>query len=126
MRILCWIAVIVVAGWSGCSASVASLSFVSPAPGSSFMRDQLGSSGALIAPVGVEVDVGGDVARVAFTAGEAALGDLAGGKLAAEVPKSGAVTLTATAYNDDGDALLTASVDVIVTDPTVANCHGWL
>jgi len=128
MRNLCFIAVLA-AGWSvGCTAEVAtaSLSFVSPAPGSSHMRDQLGTSGALVAPIGVEVDVGGDVARVALSAGEIQLGDLADGKLAAQVPQSGAVTLTATAFAADGTELLTASVDVTIDDPAVADCHGWL
>jgi hypothetical protein len=113
---------------AGCSvdAEIASLSIVSPAPGSTFTRDELGSSGALVAPVGVEVDVGGDVARVAITAGDVALGDLADGALAAEVAQTGPVTLTATAYDAAGSALLTASVDITIGEPTVADCHGWL
>jgi hypothetical protein len=90
------------------------------------MRDQLGSSGALVAPIGVEVDVGGDVARVAITAGETALGELSDGTLAAEVARSGAVTLTATAYDKDGIELLATSVDVMIDEPMVAGCHDWL
>ncbi|HEY5927478.1 MAG TPA: extensin family protein [Kofleriaceae bacterium] len=118
----------VVGASGGCSVEVevAALSFVSPAPGSSHMRDQLAASGALVAPIGVEVDVGGDVARVAISANDVVLGDLADEKLAAELAQSGAVTLTATAFAADGAELLTASVDVTVTDPTVADCKGWL
>jgi Extensin-like protein C-terminus len=125
MRNPWWIVVLAVAGCS-VEAEVASLSIVSPAPGSTFTRDQLGSSGALVAPVGVEVDVGGDVARVAITAGDVALGDLADGALVAEVPHTGPVTLTATAYDAAGTALLTASVDITIGEPTVADCHSWL
>ena len=90
------------------------------------MRDQLGASGYLVAPVPVEIEVGGDVTRVAITAGEAPLGDLADGKLAAELTQSGAVMLTATAYNKDGVELISASVDVTVTDPMITDCHAWL
>ena len=78
MRMLCLLSVAVV-GWSGCSVDVevASLSFVSPAPGATYTRDQLAASGSLVASVGVEVDVGGDIERVALTAGDVSLGDLA-------------------------------------------------
>ncbi|HEY5952669.1 MAG TPA: extensin family protein [Kofleriaceae bacterium] len=134
MRNLCFLAVAVV-GWSGCSVDVevASLSFVSPAPGSSHLRDQLGVSGSLVAPVGVEVEVGGDIARVALTArptgaadGDVALGDLVDGQLSAELAQSGALTLTATAFADDGSELLSTAVDITVDDPVVGDCHGWL
>ena len=112
----------------GCSVEVevASLSIVSPAPGQAFPRDQLGASGALVAPVTIEVDAGGDIARVGITAGDAPLGDLADGMLAAEVAQSGAVMLTAIAYAADGAELLRASVDITVADPVVADCQGWL
>jgi hypothetical protein len=113
---------------AGCSVEteVASLSIVSPAPGEAFTRDQLASSGALVAPVGVEVDIGGDIARVAITSGDLVLGDLADGMLAAEVAQAGAVTLTAVAFGGDGAELLRASVDITVADPMIADCTGWL
>src|SRR5688572_7228373 len=98
MRNVCLLGVV---GWSvGCSVEVASLAIVSPAPGSSHTRDQLATSGALVASVGVEVDVGGDVevARVAITSGDVAFGDVADNMLAAQLAGLGAVTLTATAY----------------------------
>jgi hypothetical protein len=126
MRNSCWIVMLAAVGGCSVEAEVASLSIVSPAPGSTFTRDQLGSSGALVAPVAIEADVGGDIARVAITAGDVALGDLADGALGAELPMSGPVTLTATAYDDAGAPLLTATVDILIDDPMVADCHGWL
>ena len=113
---------------AGCSVDieVASLSIIAPAPGSTHTRDTLASSGALVAPIGVEVDTGGDIARVAISAGDVVLGDLDGGAFAAEVAQRGPVTLTAIAYNDDGVELLRGSVDVTIEDPAVADCTGWL
>jgi hypothetical protein len=127
MRNLCFVAVAVV-GWSGCSVDVevASLSIVSPAPGSSHLRDQLGASGALVANVGVEVDAGGDIARVAITAGDIELGDLTDGALAAQLGTPGPVTLTAIGFADDGAELIRTSVDITIDDPTIADCQGWL
>jgi hypothetical protein len=120
--------IVAAVGVAGCSVEVevASLSFVSPAPGSSHVRDQLGASGALVANVGIEVDAGGDIARVALSAGDVALGDLADGKLAAELAKPGPLTLTATAFGDDGTELLSTAVDITIDDPAVVDCHGWL
>ncbi len=125
MRNGCWIWVLALAGCT-VETEVASLAIVSPAPGAAFTRDQLGSAGTLVAPVGVEVDVGGDIARVALRAGDSELGDLADGALTAELAQSGPVTLTATAFDADGIELLSASVDITIDDPAVADCHGWL
>jgi len=124
MRILCCLSVMVV----GCGVDAPpSVAFTSPAPGSSFSRDQLGSSGYLVADVGVKLDIGGDVARVAVTAGDATLGDVdAQGALTAEVHASGAATLTATAYDDGGAVLATSTVEINIGDPQVADCHAWL
>jgi hypothetical protein len=120
--------IVAVVGLAGCSVEVevASLSFVSPAPGSSHLRDQLATSGALVANVGVEVDAGGDIARVALTAGDTPLGDFADGKLAAQFGAPGPLTLTATAFGDDGTELISTSVDITIDDPTIADCQGWL
>ena len=125
MRSSCWIVLLAL---SGCSVEtdIASLAIVAPAPGATFTRDQLGSAGALVAAVGVEVDIGGDIARVAITAGEAPLGDVVDGALAVEVAQTGAVALTAIAYGDDGAELLRGSVDITIADPEVADCKGWL
>lgn len=114
---------------AGCSVDVvemASLSIVSPAPGSTFTRDQLAASGDLVAGIGIEVETRGDIARVAIASGDVALGDAVDGRLAIEVAQTGPVTLHATAFGADGAELLTASVDVTIEDPRVADCHGWL
>jgi hypothetical protein len=126
MRELCPIVIVLVVG-SGCGAGEpASIAFTSPAPGSSHVRDQLAASGQLVAAVGVELDVGGEVARVAITANEAALGDAVEEKLAAELAQTGMVTLSATAFAADGVELATATVDIAIADPQVADCKGWL
>lgn len=129
MRELCLVCFLA----AGCSVetSLASLSIVSPAPGASFVRDQLGTSGALVASVGVEVAAGGDIARVAILGGDALLGELTDaaldhGMLAAEVRQLGPVTLSAVAYGDDGAELLRTSVDITVDEPVVESCQGWL
>lgn len=124
MRELCLLLVVT----AGCAVEteIASLAIVSPTPGAEYTRDQLAASGALVAAVGVEIEVGGDIARVAISHGTAALGDLADGKLAAEIASTGAVTLTATAFADDGAELLSASVDITIADPAALDCQGWL
>jgi hypothetical protein len=128
MRNGCWLAV--VAGMVGCSDEAGpSLALVSPAQGSSYVRDQLGPSGALVANVGVEVEVSADVARVAITTGDVALGDVAlddAQMLVAQLARTGAVPLTATAFAADGSELATATVDISIADPAVADCRGWL
>lgn len=113
---------------AGCGADeLPSVTFLSPAPGSSHVRAALDpASGALVAPVPVAVDVTGDVARVVVTAGDTPLGETLDGALAAGVRSLGAVTLTATALAADGATLASAAVDVTVTSPEVADCHGWL
>jgi hypothetical protein len=127
MRELCSIVIVLVIGGSGCASDeAASIAFVSPAPGSSHVRDHLGAAGSLVAAVGVEVAVNGDVARVAISAGEVSLGDTSDDQLAAELAQSGVVTLTATALAADGAELAATTVDVTIADPQVATCKGWL
>lgn len=114
---------------AGCTAEIdmASVAFTSPAPGSTFTRDQLGETGALVADVDVAIELHGDIARVAITAGDWTFGDVDdAGVLVAPVPGAGATTLTATAYDDAGAVLATAAVDVTVIEPEVAGCHAWL
>lgn len=127
MRTASWIWVLALAGCSvETDVDLASLTIVSPAPGAVFTRDQLGSSGALVAPVGVEVEVSGPIARVAIRAGDVELGDLGGGSFAAELATSGPLTLTATALDANGIELLATSVDITVEDPAAADCRDWL
>jgi len=113
---------------AGCAddAGPASVAFVTPGTDAAFTRDQLGSSGALVANVGVEVATDGDVARVAIAVGDGTLGYVTDDKLAAEVAQSGPVTLTATALDDSDTPLATATVDIMIDDPMVADCKGWL
>jgi len=104
-----------------------SVAFTSPAPGTDFTCDTLAVDGALVADVPVLIDAGGPVERVAITWGDVALGDVdATGALDAALPAAGAVTLTATGYDASGAAVATATVDVTVSEPQVADCHAWL
>jgi len=100
---------------------------MSPAPGATFSRDMLADSGSLVASVPIQLDVGGDVKRVAITRGELALGDASdAGALTAQLREKGPATLTATAYDDHDKVLATATVDVTVAEPQVADCKAWL
>lgn len=112
----------------GCTTDdVPSVAIISPAPGASFARDVLADSGALVASVPIQLDVGGNVAKVTVTRDDIALGDANDeGALTVQLPKAGAATLTATAFDAAGAVLVTASVDVAVTEPQVESCHGWL
>lgn len=114
---------------SGCAVEVevVGVAFTSPASGSTIHRDQLGEAGDLVAPVSVALDIQGDVARVAITAGDLAFGDVdeAGG-LMAPVGAPGAMTLTATAFDEAGLVLATANVDITIADAQVSDCRGWL
>lgn len=121
------ILVVVAAGCGVDESEPVTLAFASPAPGAAFTRDKLATSGFLVADVGVDLDIGGSVARIGLTAGDVALGDAdAGGLLVAQLGALGAVTLTATAVDNSGEVLATASVDISVVDPEVDSCEGWL
>lgn len=123
------LSILLVAGVAGCSVEieVPSVAFTTPAPGSTFTRDQLGPTGALVADVDVALDVHGDIARVAVTAGDWSFGDADdAGALIAPVPSAGATTLTATAYDDAGLVLATAAVDITIAEPAIDGCHAWL
>lgn len=105
------------------------IAFASPAPGSSHMRTTLGETGALVANVPVALEVGGEVARITLRAGERELGEVTEDRYAAanaQVGASGLATLSAVAFDDAGGELATASVEVNIIDPEVADCQGWL
>jgi hypothetical protein len=125
MRNACWIVLFAVAACS-VETEVAALAIVSPAPGATLTRDQLGESGALVAPLAVEVDSAGDIARVAIALDDITLGDAVDGSLVTDVARSGAMAVTAIAYAADDRELLRASVDITVVDPAIADCKGWL
>lgn len=102
------------------------IAFDSPQPGASFVRDQLGPTGALSAMVPVELSVGGAPTRLALAAGVVTFADadLEGNGLV-DVRTPGVVTLTATAY--DGEEIAsTATVDIVVNDLSLATCKEWL
>lgn len=103
------------------------LSIASPAPGAQVARDSLDAIGALVASVPVEVTVDGVPARVALSLGATEVGDLdAAGMALATLAAPGPATLTATAYDAEGTALASASVEITVVDPMLADCHAWL
>jgi hypothetical protein len=126
MRGLCFLSLVAV----GCTAEIvddsASVAFTSPAPGASFTRDALGETGALVARVPLALEIGGPVASVTITSGDRELGDAISGAFAAEIRSAGTTTITATALGDDGTALATTTLDVTISEPQVADCHGWL
>jgi hypothetical protein len=63
---------------------------------------------------------------VKITSGDRELGDAISGALAAELRTAGMKTLTATALDDDGAELATATLELTVTEPQPAGCHDWL
>jgi hypothetical protein len=129
------VVLIAIAAAGGCVGDVggdddggpATLAFVTPAAGASFTRDSLDGVGALVASVGVELDVGGSPARVALSVDGSELGDAdAAGLATVGIDRAGPATLVATAFDAGGGSLATAQVDIVVGDPMVADCHGWL
>ena len=125
-RLLAVIAVLV-AGCGEDEGDTIAVAIASPAPGAEVTRDSLDALGALIASVPVEVDISGAPPRVALSIGDVVVGDLGvDGSQLASLPALGPATLTATAYDAEGTVLATASVDITVVDPTLADCHAWL
>jgi hypothetical protein len=108
------------------------LAFTSPAAGSTHVRDALDPAlGWLAADVPVELAItglgGGPPATVELSAGGVALGTAdATGRAALMLIDAGTQTITATAKDAGGAVLATATVDVEVVEPAVADCHGWL
>ncbi|CAN5859739.1 hypothetical protein BH11MYX3_BH11MYX3_05190 [soil metagenome] len=114
-------------GCGGDSDETVSLAITSPAPGATFMRDTLDGNGSLVAAVAMEIDVGGTPARVAISLDTAELGVVdADGHATAALVTAGPATLTATAFDEAGTPLASAVVEVIVIEPTVTTCRGWL
>lgn len=106
----------------------ATLTFAAPLPGAVLSRDVLEpEAGWVAAPVAIQLDASGPIASLELSAGERPLGvpDATG---AADVylHELGPLTLTATARDADGAVVATATVDVTVTDPELADCRAWL
>ena len=119
--------VVVMVVGCGTDAEPPTVAFTSPAPGTSFTRDQLADTGSLVATVGMTLDIGGAPDHVAITAGDLALGNADdAGALTAQLAGLGPITLTATAFDKAGMPVATSTVDITVADPTVADCHAWL
>jgi hypothetical protein len=103
------------------------LAFVEPQHGAELTRDRLDPLGALAAAIDVELAIAGEPARIALTVGDADAGEVGDeGRATAFVTAAGPVTLIATAFDEDGAAFTTASVDVVVNEPVVEDCRGWL
>ncbi|MBS1124815.1 MAG: hypothetical protein H6Q90_7043 [Deltaproteobacteria bacterium] len=103
------------------------LAFTTPTHGTSYVRDELSAIGELSVELSIQLAIEGAPARVALSIGDTQLGDAgADGSAVALVPTLGPVTLTATAFDGGGAPVATASVDVTISDPTLADCHAWL
>jgi hypothetical protein len=106
---------------------VGMLTIVAPLSGASYGREVLDEVGYLVAEVGVEVESGGSITRVALRAGDGELGEVAAdGTFAAAFHADGAVTLIATGYDADGNVVDEAAVGITIVSPAVDDCHGWL
>jgi len=135
-----WCASLLVAGCAGditggagddpdAGSAAANLTITSPAPASSFVRDQLSDLGALIAPVPVGVTPEGPITRVVLElSGQGAVAELTGAPWSESLELDGAgdQTLTAIGYGGDGVELARAEVAFTVVEPTPADCHAWL
>jgi hypothetical protein len=115
---------------AGCTGEVAggpeALTIMSPSPGAMFTRDALGSTGALVATVPLELELDDSTVRVVIMSGEREVGSGTGRELVAELRTAGTKTLTVNALDGNGAISATASVDITVTEPTPASCHDWL
>ena len=117
---------VLVAACGGEEDEPVALSIVSPEPGTQLARTVLDEVGALVAAVDVGVEVSGRPARIALALGDTEVGEIVDGHLVTTLPALGPATLTATALDDSGAPLATATVDVVVVDPELADCHAWL
>ncbi|HUS31288.1 MAG TPA: extensin family protein, partial [Kofleriaceae bacterium] len=76
---------------------------------------------------GMTLDIGGEPDHVEITAGDRVLGNADdAGALTAQFGSLGPLTLTATAFDKAGMPAATATVDVTIDDPQVADCKAWL
>lgn len=104
------------------------LSIVGPAPASSHLRDFVGYYGALVARVELEVQADGPYSFIAF---EDAAGTPLGNPgadlvLPADFGVDGPVTVTALAYDQNGDVAASDTVEFTVEAPEPADCYEWL
>jgi hypothetical protein len=110
----------------GADASIqeSSLAIVSPANGSTFVRDELSAIGALVAELDIEVTTDGPIDHIEVYAGDTMLGDALA--LATEVSQDGPLAIRAVAYDANDTVIAEASVDVTIEAPQAADCYEWL
>ncbi len=103
------------------------LTIAEPTTGASVVRDDLSAVGDLIASVPVQLTIGGSPARVELVAGTRAPVPVdATGAAVLELDQAGAVTLTATAFDQAGAEAAVATTTLAVLEPEVTSCHEWL
>jgi hypothetical protein len=110
----------------GPDAAAAMLAFTSPAPGATEARDFLADDGFLVADVAMAVTFDGTADAIEISVGDVVLGQADGnGALTGLLRDLGTQTVTARALV--GDAVVAeATVDIMVVEPSPADCHGWL
>ena len=115
-------------GDDGQTTTPPTVTFTSPAPGATLVRDVLEpTAGWIAAPVMVQLATTGDVAAIDLTADDTALGTAdATGALDGYLTELGTARLVATARDATGAAVATAEVEVMVVDPELATCRDWL
>lgn len=110
-------------GLFGCdTGAVADLRIYEPSPGDTFTRDTLGIYGGRVAVVRVDVVASG-VARTVLMVEDQ---DVADGRGNAEVNASGDVNLVIAGVDASGEILVRETVPIIVNDPPISQCTGWL
>lgn len=113
---------------TGADGSVAAreLAITSPQAGSVFSRDTLGSLGALVAAVDLEVEAGAGIDKVVFEAAGTWLAETISGSARAELGADGAITMVATGLDASDNVVASASVAITVEAPQAADCYAWL
>jgi len=105
------------------------LTILSPAPGKTFKRNDVGQLGYLVAAVPFDLEVPDGTRKVAYHINGGAERDRVGGPdfaLTVEIRTSGTANVKVIAYDGDGVELDHASVELEAIDPTPAGCHAWL
>ena len=105
------------------------LAILSPEPGKTFKRNDVGQLGYLVAAVPFELEVPDGTHKVAYHINGGEERDRVGGPdfaLTVEIRTSGTANVKVIAYDRDGAELDRATVELEAIDPTPGGCHGWL
>ena len=116
-------------GGGGGGSGSGKLTILSPAPGKTFKRNDVGQLGYLVAAVPFELEVPEGTHKVAYHINGGQERDRVGGPdfpLMVEIRSNGTANVKVIAYDKDGVELDRASVELEAIDPTPAGCHGWL